>query len=730
MRLGPVDTLIVRKVIDGIVSSAHPLRAMRALVVRGSAPQAEPFERYAALELRAAGADRLQELAASYAVQINPPGEGFLARFAFKGDPTESERELLTDIEDAFNRLICIADAIEDAAMNHSPLKRANVSITFRGVDQVPKQAAYRSSQIELPSLGIAERPTAGYFNEIDWRMLDNVAGIGRAVFQGSVKPNLKQSVLGAYALSGSDWDVRTRLAATLDHMELALRFSCRFDCDIERQTVMVAFSAPPLASFPHWIASDGLDELSPARERLQEARDVYTIRLACLMACACFGAGRHVQNAYITAEAHDGSFLFSCAFERNGFVKTVLAAIDAGKLSNPSLRFDSNGLTAMLETRWFESASGQSFGTKPRDFNSTPNRIEPNQDTRVLTAELAAMFGARRVSDLDTHSYYGGSADLIETAKIDSSDSVIAAIANLESVIDELEEMTTAPEDDANARALYCGNPFSRIATPLLLDELSVGRHAQEFLDTDGNEDGDRQTATSADHRSEGGYQDDAPGIRFFRAPNALFNAHMGLSDLYQRMGDFSGAIAHADYCIALAPTTAGAYFRKADILAQQTRSAEAANVLIAGLRCAISKRDCALLYYHLALLLWRMGRKSDACAIQVYASSLEGEFAQKARAVVTSLRKRPDSAVIIHASPLAAAHEMARARIPVAPSDEARALIAHATIGLANSNAPVAAAPYAEALARYLLHDRVIFAACRSLQYGIGAMPPIAAE
>jgi len=206
----------------------------------------------------------------------------------------------------------------------------------------------------------------------------------------------------------------------------------------------------------------------------------------------------------------------------------------------------------------------------------------------------------------------------------------------------------------------------------------------------------------------------------QFFRAPSALFHAHMGLSDLYQRMGDFAGAIAHADACIALAPTTASAYFRKADILAQQTRSAEAMNVLTAGLCCAISKRDCALLYYHLGLLLWCVGRKSDAAAVQVYTSSLQGEFAEKARAVVKSLRTRRSASVIVHASPLAAAREIARARIPLAPNEMARTLIARAAIGLSCANAPEAAAPYVAELTTYLPGDRIIATTSRSIIHG----------
>ena len=394
--------------------------------------------------------------------------------------------------------------------------------------------------------------------------------------------------------------------------------------------------------------------------------------------------------------------------------MKSALAAIDSGNLADPIFRFDAWGMAPLIDVCWLALDSENVQGEKPADFNEAHNRIDPELDGRMLPPNFAKTFGAKRVRDMDTHAYFGGHSELIDEAKGDSNDSVLAAVASLEHAISTLESQVAPPDDDARSRPLYCGNPASRVAVALLADEFSIGNEAQLFLD--------ERTGLHDDGELPREYRDNDHIPSFFRAPNALFHAHMGLSDLYQRMGDFNGAMAHADYCLSLGPTTAHAYFRKADILAEQTRRTEAANVLIAGLRCALSKRDCALLYYHLALLLWQMGRRCDAAAIQVYASSLEGEFAEKARNVVASIRKKPDCPVIAHGSPLAAAREMSRSRIPVVPSDEARALVAQAALGLSCANAPSAAAPYARILADYLRNDRIIVVACNSLAFGIG--------
>ena len=736
-RLGPSETMKVRDVIDALFASDAPCQTLHALASGNLELASDAFGRYAAIALRDAGAERLRGIAPGFAVGLEAPDGGKLARFTFKGNPPLEVRSLLADVEDALNRIICVADAVADAALQYSPLPQTSVTFTFRGVDRIPQTPGYRSAKVSLPPLSPYDAPTVAYFCELDWRMLDNVASIGRSVFQGSIKPNLRQAVLGAYAPNGSDWDVRTRMASILSGMELSLRFSARFDCDIQRQTVMVAFGIPPVSSFPHCVPTSSLAEIEPLGNRAELALASYCLRLSCLVACACFGSGRHIERAFVRGRTQTDPHALECAFSRDRFVRTALAAIDDGMLSDADLRFSPAGIADIITADWLHLTCGATtirHGCKPADFETNSSRIDPYVDERPLPSPVSQLFGAKRVCDMDTRHYHGKNSDSIEDAKRDSGESAVAAVASLEQLLDRMDEEILAFENRKDVRPLYCGNPFARIALPLVADQLSVGDAAESYLygelSATAQAEGflaqqakaDASTrAAFAESTAPHGPQPDA-ACRYYRVPDAIFHAHMGLSDLYQRMGDFSGAAAHADYCMGIAPTTASAYFRKADILAQQTRYAEAANVLIGGLRCAVSKRDCALLYYHLALVLWRMGRKADAAAIQVYTTSLEGEFAEKARNVVASLRKKASSPVIVHASPLAASRELSRVRIPISPSDEARSLIAHAALGLACANAPEAAAPYAAALARILHSDDAIRAACESIQHGIG--------
>ena len=709
-RLRAPEMRRMRQVIDNLLSTPLPAPQIMDLIKRSGGPQADSFERYAGWVLHDAGAEELAGLSPHHVVRLVPPTEGHLARLICSGKPNRYVDELLANVESALNRLIAIADAVEDSAdLDLRNEQEHRISISIMGGGFLPNHASYRSALVKLPAIGRAESPDPAYFNEVDWRVLDHVAANGRAVFQRSLLPNMHQSFMGAHAPDGSDWDVRTRLAAILEGLELSLRFSYRFDCSIESGTVAVAFNVPPTSLFPQRL-KDSLGRIVEAGKKLREAHMAYSLRLACLVAAACFGSGRRVERAIVEGYEENASEnpAFSCTFNRKTFVHRTLCAIDSGALADPALRFNPALALEIAAPDEFQSSNepleGEAVSVASAEF-TTGNRIAPHLDDRVLPQNMQRLFHAKRVCDIDTAHYHGEMGSAVHEALKDSRDSLVAAIAHLENVVETLEGNADAPDDDADARALFCANPLSRAVVSLLDDDLTIGSQAESYLlgeNVDGNDIGALP--------------------RYFRAPSALYHAHVGLSDLYEQLGDFQGADAEADRCIALAPTTAGAYFRKADVLAQQGRFHEAANVITAGLHTAVDLSDCALLYYHLALILWNIDHKQEAAAIHVYAASLQGEYAEKAARVVEGLRKRKDKSVLVHASPLAAARELQRARIPLAPSDEAKTLVLQAAVGLSCANAPEAAAPYAIALSRYIRDDRILQVTARSLAEGLG--------
>ena len=710
------DLHAMRAEVNGLINSPAVRTKVSQAISRGRSPHATPFERYMSRTLADAGGDKLATHAAFNTVQIVPPGEGELARLVSARALNEDDEGVLECVQGAINRLCCLVDALEDSADLADTPSPHTITISGLGGAWKPNRPLYRSAHIPLPCIGVNEQPSIAYLNEVDWRSLDRVAVTCRAVFQSSMLPNMYQSILGAYAPPGSDWDVRTRLASVLGRLELPLACSSEFDCSIPDSRAMIQFSIPDENSFPHIACNTANGKLEDIEDKLHDARMTYAMRLACLMAATGFGAGRHIDEVELEARANGTCLLFA-KFNRHDYVHKTLVAIEDGQLFNPAIRFDVARVAEIL------GASELSLHEAPRrsggEGSLSLGRLSPNgtrraahEDQRELPEALKNLFHARRVCDIDTRHYFGGRRAAIEYARLDSDESVLAAVASLEQTIADMEAITIPPDDDASSRPIYCSNPLSRAMVTLLDDELSIANEAERFLNGLGGADG-----------FEGSSGETAPCDLpyYFRVPDALFQAHVGLSDLYLRLGDYRGAEAEADRCIALAPTTAQSYYLKASALAQQTRYAEAANTLVAALRIAVSERDCALLYYHLALVLWKLNRKQESISVHVYTMSLAGEYAEKSAAVVRNLRQRKNVSVIAHASPLAATREMTRARIPVAPSTEARTLVVQAAIGLSCANFPEAAAPYAAALTRYFRDDKIVNTAARSLQLGV---------
>lgn len=704
-KLNGYEARKVRAVLDELLSSEAVSRHIEMLVMQANKPDTSAFARYAGMVLRDAGGKALQASPQSSTLRLRHPGNGKLVRITC---PKGVERQLgaIPTIENAINRLVGIGLAIEDGrtgTVESGPNGNAvdHGAVNVIGTRGLAQASDHRYAHVLLPRTDALGHATPAYFNELDWRCIDNVASNAQSVFSSSYYSNDRLSLLGAQGKAGGDWDMRTRLAWILENLELPFRFTYRFDCDAQAKTACVRFVAPGAASFPSLALDDATGRLEPIGALAGEAARAYALRLGALVAAACFGSGKKVEHALVIAEGDDIE-PFACLFERAHFAKRTLTALATGALTHPDLRFAPDLVGKALQTERLE------FGDVRAELvlGLLPNRqIEPWEDLRALPAPLEQLFRARRVCDIDAQRYHGGNEAVIDEAKADSADSMMAAIAYLENIVESETHKLAAPDSCPDTRPLFCDHAASRLAVALLDDEVSVGSQAESFLNT--GEDGLAAVDDS---------------LRFFRAPDALFHAHVGLSDLYQRSDDMQAAERQADRCIALGPTCAISYLRKADALAGQKRFAQAANVLIGGLRCAIDEGDCAVLYHELALLFWRMRKGRESAACHVYAASLSGPYAVKAAATARRLRANDATASLVPASAHEAALAIAKLGIPVVPGKAAHALIARAAIGLADAGAPRAAAPYAALLSRHYKNDRVTLAAFRSIQFGIG--------
>lgn len=710
-RIGAAEAHAMKHVMHELLESSEPARSISELIAAVSQESATAFERYAATVLNAAGGQRLKNISRVHPIKVIRPDNGRLAQIVHEGILPPASQSALLATECALNRLLCIADSIadgrdEDSAGREKPER----SISIFGGGYLSTKAGWRSARVKLPTWDASTGIDLAFYNEVDWRVADCVASNARAVFQRSMRPNAYRTKLDAQVGHQSDWDIRTRLAQLVNALELPYRCSFRFDYDENAHRIATVFTCPPTSFLPSLHVGDQNDVYpNVPQASISRAYEAYLLRLACLFGAACFGCSGSIEGT--TVVGYDVSWsrpLIVAQFTRDDFVRSVLVAVDNDDFSRPEHRFDPESIAAMITASHLDWV-GRSDARGIReialpDFDMATMRTnipEPGLDERPLNGEARQLFRCGRICDVDTSSYFGGHADAVDLARQDVAESPIAAVMRLESLIEELEQQARPVGIDPAARPLYAPHPLARLAICLLDDDLSVAKQAEAFLR--GNV-GESPVETET--------------LLYFRAPSALFHARFGLSDLYQSMGDFQGAELQADRCIALAPTTASAYYRKADVLAEQGLFDRAANVLMAGLTCATTNYDSSMLYYYLGMLYWNMGEKATATAIHAYNASLKGDFAERSARVVQGLREHDSGAQPIP-SPFNAKCEMKRLGIPIAPISM-RDLITKATIALANAGTPYAAAPYAEEMERLYANDEIIAAACRSLRFG----------
>ncbi len=700
-----MESYKARAVLDELLGAADAKAALRQLALGADDDGADAFERYAGLVLRDAGALALTDTT-SPPIRIRLIAEGQLVRLFNPSAPPGSIHRRLQALEGALNRLLGVRNALENGIGARTAAAPGSSSSLLRekyarhGIEYPLWSDPTRGAHVTLPPLAPGEVPSLAYYGEVDWRMLDNVASIAHLHYQSTILANRNQVVFGVKGPHGSEWDVRTRLASTLGNLWLSLRPSYRFDCDLSRGVTIVHFTIPPAECFPALVPSLLADELKPTGDRMDTARTVYALRLAALVAAACFGAGRPVECATVVGEDALEGPVVSCTFERIRFVHDTLPAIDAGRLSDPAVRFNPDETERIMAPTRSERADASAHELPRATLAST--RVIPGEDTRVLPDHLQLLFHAKRVCDIDVSHRPDKASRILEEAKDDAQRFTAAAIASLEELVDELEESLAPPDDQPDARPLHCESAERRLAVALLDEELSIGADAEAFLglETDG---------PAA-----------LPDVYYYRAPGALFPAHAELAGLYQAIGDHQAAERRANRCIALAPTTPAGYVLKADALSKMKRSREAANVIVEGLRCALSDGDRARLMHDLALVVRRLGHVHESEALHICASSLNGPSATASLDIVRDFAGGSNVRAFVQANLPEATAIVAGMGIPARMEHARGFLLAQATLGLTDMHAPNAAAPYAALLADLFPTNRAIISACKSIQQG----------
>ncbi|PAU69664.1 hypothetical protein B1400_0636 [Bifidobacterium italicum] len=488
-----------------------------------------------------------------------------------------------------------------------------------------------------------------------------------------------------AAAAPGGMWDTLTRFITIGESLILPHRFEYRADVNTDTGEMAIIFSAPDETQFQSSDWRDG--HVVDVREMRAAHAATYALELAGLLAQIAFTAGPSV-NA-VTVTGYRGSLyktedpVLSLRFDRARFTADVLPRYRAGAFDDASLDDDPARVMPMLEPTAFALAFNARRGLDvitplPVPRSLLANRTPLWADTRPLPPQLSSLLRADRAQDLDIlhdNASIKGS-EVMDLRRDNEEDTPIGTSIELESVIMQIEMSEQAP---ANQRPLYCESPTQRLLVSLV---------------------------------------DDGPDTRYWKAPDALYNARVGLTHIYRDDGDYQAAVAQAQAMERIAPTCASAYFEEAVVHADNEDYEAAARVLKFALTIAVARDDVDFVYYRLAYALWNTGDRESAAACYAMRTLDSASYAPSARREVAQLLaqlgwdKLPD-----HDDAVARLREVG---IPVAPQARALDVLAEAAMGLVDAGFPCAADAAADILANSIEGD-VLRLLRQCLRYGV---------
>lgn len=468
-----------------------------------------------------------------------------------------------------------------------------------------------------------------------------------------------------------------------------------------------------------------------------------YAIRLAVLLGRHAFSASELVARVVVNCheQGHDET-LVSLDINR-----PMLGSLrKAAKDSSIETGFPSDAkIRASFEDGWFVPI--EPF-VSLRDAEATParSRIFPELDQRLAPEAIARTCHAKRICDLGINEN-AGRVSAWQSIYNQLGSTTEKAVSTLKAARDSASDITVAEACNRTMQALVNGEAdlenLDRMAT-LFVDGSSLDKALDRAVgllnDEEGHQDPEaalRILQTALDPiDSMGVYLDDETSVyRYFGSvserihhnrvideggreiklvPDAYYNAHSNASIALGMMEHHAEALEHADICLRLAPTSTHATMRKVRILESQSRIYEAADLIIAALRHAVTPRDAAICHYRLAYMEWKLGREDLAAACYVRSLHWDTEMSAPAREELDDLI----DAMSADKPPTSEQAEalLAREGIPLGcvRTDEERTLAA--AVACMDGGALISARPLMAALYA-MTNDDVVISVYRSL-------------
>lgn len=494
---------------------------------------------------------------------------------------------------------------------------------------------------LEQVGLGLApaeSSPCEEACSIVDQRNLNAITKPVGSFVAKPIEPNPLGSPGSVPCVPGGEWDVRTRFAATCESLNLLVRLDYDMRCNMGDGTVLVKYLAPASDSMPSSVfdeASAAWRELAEA-ERKELAREC-AARMVLVLAAAAFTSGLMVLRCIVEQDnSAAGGADVAYEFSRDRFMaEDLLFTIKA-----PG--------TPLAEPAAADRLVPYVFTDPVPQINPPETAYAPQSDPRPLPEALVTLLRADVASELEVMEdpqdedmrRFGSLRELART-------DIQGSLKGLAALVAELEARQAAEEfmSDAPLRSVFCENHLGRILMPLIEED---------------------------------------PGVRFLRAPDALYFAQHEICMLLMHLHEYDRALIEARRLSDLAPTSMQAYCTLVSVLALAERFDEVIEACRKAFRVAYDRGAIAYLFYRLAFAFWKTGNVDAALACYSLVPAGE-EMSDVAREELRNLK-----AITGHPAPESvgeAVATVAASGMPIPPTDAVAAHVADAAVLLADN-------------------------------------------
>ena len=455
-------------------------------------------------------------------------------------------------------------------------------------------------------------------------------------------------------AQTPGEWLVRARVCNAAECVRTPFRVVYDLRCNLEEGLVVLGLEVPRTQCMAIFTP-DALEQVGLAR--------AYALRLAALLARHAFAASDRVRRVVVNCHEHDDAQTILSLDLTKQLLQHV-CNVARGTVIEGAFPTDDNIRYTFDERGWFAPIEPIVALDDPIAFPAA-SRTVPELDQRMASEAVARTCHVKRICEMGINesaprvaawsqlrSQLGTTTEQAASALVAARDASVD-ITVAEACTRTVQALVNGTADLDNLDAL--GDLF---VDGSALDR-AVVRANQLLDDSDGREDPEAalrvlETAL-APIDDMGVYLDDETYVyRYFGSvaerihhnrvideggreirlvPDAYFNAHVNASIALGMLGRNEEAMKHADICLRLAPTSTYATMRKVRILEAESRSYDAADLIIRALRHAVTPRDASICHYRLAYMEWKLGREDLAVACYQRSMNWDTEMSSQAR-------------------------------------------------------------------------------------------------